>query len=387
MSAQSGRDVVAENYRLAAGGIELEVDLTVGHLAALRVESNGPGGRRILEPLHRAPWRDDPSIQADESIAPNVRRLAGDFFCAPFGIHGDGTDPVSGEALPPHGWPGNSRWQVAGETQDGKGGHTLTLVLEKPVQGARLTKELTLRDGHPFVYQRHIFEGGSGLIPVAHHVMTQFRGGGQLAFSPKRFAVTPPAPQETDPARGRSLFGRGVLTHDLTRLPGHEPGTSFDLTRYPLAQGHEDFVLLVEDPANDIGWTAALREEEQDMLVTLRDARQLPVTMLWYSNAGRHYSPWNSRHKGVLGIEDGCALPGFTLSGESEAERTLEQGIVQRGIHLNAVTRTEVRHVLGALGAYFDKTVPVSGLLAQLLAKNEEKVARFDRAFLKSEAG
>ncbi|WP_445680839.1 hypothetical protein [Radicibacter daui] len=375
---------MAENYRLAAGGIELEVDLTVGHLAALRVESNGPDGHRILEPLHRAPWRDDPAIQADENIAPNVRRLAGDFFCAPFGIHGDGTDPVSGEALPPHGWPGNSRWQVVDETQDGKGGHTLTLALEKPVQGGRLIKELTLRDGHPFVYQRHIFEGGSGMIPVAHHVMTQFSGSGQLAFSPKRFAVTPPAPQETDPARGRSLFGRGVLTHDLTRLPGHEPGTSFDLTQYPAAAGHEDFVLLVEDPANQIGWTAALREEEQDMLITLRDARQLPVTMLWYSSAGRHYSPWNSRHKGVLGIEDGCALPGFAASGMSEAERALEQSIVQRGIHLNAVMRTEIRHVLGVFATSGNPKKARDVFAASLAGKKPISAVQFCQDFLLS---
>lgn len=373
---------MTDSYRLVAGGIELEVDLTVGHLSALRVESNGPGGRRILEPLHRAPWRDEPAIQADQSIAPNVRRLAGDFFCAPFGRQGDGTDPVSGEALPSHGWPGNSRWQVVAETQDGKGGHTLTLVLEKSVQGARLTKELTLRDGHPFIYQRHVFEGGSGQIPIAHHVMTQFSGAGRLAFSPKLFAVTPPTPQESDPVRGRSLFGRGVLTRDLTRLPGHEPGTCFDLTRYPVAEGHEDFALLVEDPKNTLGWAAALREEEQDMLITLRDPRQLPVTMLWYSNAGRHYSPWNSRHQGVLGIEDGNALPGFAVDGESEAERAVAQSIVQRGIHLNAVTRTEVRHVLGALAIDSDKTAPVPDISERLVDGGEDAFRAFDRNFL-----
>ena len=29
--------------------------------------------------------------------------------------------------------------------------------------------------------------------------------------------------------------------------------------------------------------------------------------MLWHSNGGRDYAPWNGRHFGVLGIEDGCA--------------------------------------------------------------------------------
>jgi hypothetical protein len=374
---------MADIYHLAAGGIELEVDLSVGHLAALRIESNGPDGRRILEPLHRAPWRDDPAIQADEAIAPNVRRLAGDFFCAPFGKQGDGKDPTSGEELPPHGWPANSRWQVISDQRDdGAGARTVTLELERKVQGARLTKELTLTDGHPFVYQRHIFEGGSGLIPVAHHVMTHFSNGGQLAFSPKLFAVTPPARQESDPARGRSLFASGALTHDLAHLPGAEPGQFFDLTRYPVAEGHEDFVLLVEDPKNRIGWTAALREEEQDMLVTLRNPRQLPVTMLWYSNAGRHYSPWNSRHKGVLGIEDGCALPGFAQEGASEAERGLRNGPERGGVPLGRAGRVQIKHVLGGLSASGLDAGAGYAFEAVLKLGLESDSARFDSSFL-----
>jgi hypothetical protein len=26
--------------------------------------------------------------------------------------------------------------------------------------------------------------------------------------------------------------------------------------------------------------------------------------LLWHSNGGRHYTPWNGRHRGVLGIKD-----------------------------------------------------------------------------------
>ena len=39
----------------------------------------------------------------------------------------------------------------------------------------------------------------------------------------------------------------------------------------------------------------------------LKDPAVLPVTMFWHSNAGRDYPPWNGRHDGVIGIEDGCA--------------------------------------------------------------------------------
>jgi hypothetical protein len=39
---------------------------------------------------------------------------------------------------------------------------TMRAVLEGAVNGATLVKELSLQDGHPFVYQRHLFIGGSG---------------------------------------------------------------------------------------------------------------------------------------------------------------------------------------------------------------------------------
>ena len=64
-----------------AQGIKVTLDLRVGHIRALVIETDG----RTLEPLHTAPWVDDPAITADESIPPNLRYLSGDFFCAPFG--------------------------------------------------------------------------------------------------------------------------------------------------------------------------------------------------------------------------------------------------------------------------------------------------------------
>ena len=42
------------------------------------------------------------------------------------------------------------------------------------------------------------------------------------------------------------------------------------------------------------------------MALMLKNPAQLPVTMLWFSNGGRSYAPWNGRHRDVLGVEDGC---------------------------------------------------------------------------------
>jgi hypothetical protein len=40
--------------------------------------------------------------------------------------------------------------------------------------------------------------------------------------------------------------------------------------------------------------------------------------MLWHSNGGRHYPPWNGRHLNVLGIED---LTSFFAYGVAESAR------------------------------------------------------------------
>ena len=118
-------------------------------------------------------------------------------------------------------------------------------MLKRPVMGARLIKELTVRNGHPFLYQKHIFEGGAGAIPVANHAMVTLPNGGRMFFSPKRWAETPAAAPETDPQLGRSLFSYPAETTDLRHLPRAAGGTA-DLTRYPVGERHEDIAMLVE---------------------------------------------------------------------------------------------------------------------------------------------
>ena len=120
------------------------------------------------------------------------------------------------------------------------GGTTATFVLDKPVMGARVLKELTLRDGHPFLYQRHIFEGGAGALPVANHAMVRLPKGGRISYSPKRWAETPTTALESDPARGRSILAYPARSTDLGNFPRADGGT-VDLTTYPIDQGHEDF--------------------------------------------------------------------------------------------------------------------------------------------------
>lgn len=320
---------------LSAKGISVSLDLAVGHIAAMDVEADG----RVLKPLHRAPWVDAPRESLPRDIPEGTVRLSGDFLCAPFSVS-------DVEEAPLHGWPANSQWDIV-ENGAIAGGWRASFRLRRKVMGAAVDKVFTLRDGHPFLYQEHIFSGGSGAISVAHHPMTSMRDGGRLAFSPKRVAVTPPTPLEPDPARGRFRLAYPARTTDLTHFP-IAAGGSTDLTDYRMGDKREDFITLVEADHGGPGWTAIARRAEQDLVLVLKNPAELPVTMLWFSNGGRDYAPWSGRHLGVLGIEDGRSAMGHAAS---LGDNWLKHEGVATTFALAEGRAVSFRHVIGAVAA------------------------------------
>ncbi|TNC68240.1 hypothetical protein [Rubellimicrobium roseum] len=307
---------------ISASGIRFGFDAEVGLLDGFTVLDEG----REIAPLHRAPWVGT-GEPMPEGAGPMMARLGGDFFCAPFA----GRE----EDSPLHGWPCNAPWHVIQAS-----GGTLRAALGRPVSGAALLKELSVEDGHPFVYQRHVFVGGQGRVPVANHANVSLRHGGLLRTSPKAAWETPASPQESDPARGRSALRYPARARDPRVFPGVE-GSS-DLTRYPWNPRHEDFVMGLEAPGHRLGWTAVTRPEEGDVYLSLRDARLLPMTMLWHSNGGRNYAPWSGRHVGCLGVEEGAAATMLGLSDEADLSGPGLLTLVPDGT-------AEVRHVIGAI--------------------------------------
>ena len=271
--------------RLAHGDAVAEIDPAVGNIPLWRV-----GGRH---PLHAAPWRDEPDIQADDSITVVDRRLAGDFFCMPFG-------PDDVQEDPPHGLTANTPWTVV--EQDAA---RAALRLDARPRRATVTKRVQLVG--PALLQTHVIEGGTGPVTLAHHPMSRMAEGGRLSFSPKRAVLTDPEPQY----EGRNLWALNQLHGDLHL--DCDDGGRWDLRDYPAGHAVEDFAILVEGRGARLGWTVLMRNAEDDMLVVLKDPRTLPLTMLWVSNGGRDFPPWNGRHRGVLGIEDGCAAGALGL--------------------------------------------------------------------------
>jgi len=358
---------MSDELTLSVPGAGLRLDPRLGTLTTLWFETDG----RRITPLHAAHWLDDAAVQADSALPLVERRLAGDFFCAPFGN--------SGLPLPIHGWPANSPWEVEEITQTGKGG-LARLSLLRPVQGARLTKVVELSAHDPLVYQTHELTGGDGPLTVAHHPMVRMAGMGWMSYSPKRLAQTPERPLEP----GGGWLAYPAASADLRAFPGS--AGPVDLTSYPQTRGHEDFVSLIEAPGAKLGWTAVIREAEDDLVLFLKDPAVLPVTMLWFSNGGRAYSPWNGRHVGVLGIEDGCTAGGLSLAASAVPNPVSETGVATV-LQLAEGRHHKVRHVIGAVprpeGWHHIRSVHIDGAsLVVTEVGGEHLVLPYRRGFL-----
>ena len=52
----------------------------------------------------------------------------------------------------------------------------------------------------------------------------------------------------------------------------------------------------------------------------------LRSTILWHSNGGRHYPPWNGRHTSVLGLEDVTSYFHYGIQGSCEPNPISEAG-------------------------------------------------------------
>jgi hypothetical protein len=307
---------------IAAEGIRAAFDARTGLLENFTVED----GAREITPLHRAPWVGTGEVMPPDA-APHMATLGGDFFCVPFAASEDGS--------PLHGWPPNTPWTIVRND-----GGTLRAVLDRPVYGATLVKELSLLPGHPFVYQRHVFIGGEGRATFANHANVSVKGGAHIRTSPKLRWETPKSQQESDPARGRSALVCPAQATDPRAFPGTRGPV--DLMTYPWNDRHEDFAFGIEAHGRSFGWTAVSRRGAGDLYLSLRDPRRIPMTMLWHSNGGRDYAPWNGRNIGCLGVEEGAAENMLALSTEADLPGPGALTLRPGGI-------AEVRHVIGAI--------------------------------------
>jgi hypothetical protein len=82
--------------------------------------------------------------------------------------------------------------------------------------------------------------------------------------------------------------------------------------------------MVVSDPNLAFAWTAVTFPAQRYVWFALKDPRVLRHTVLWISNGGRHYAPWNGRHVSVMGLEETTSYFHFGLA-ESAGKNPLSQ--------------------------------------------------------------
>ena len=337
---------------------------------------------RLVSPFSVAPW-------AEEKLAPDapalLHALRGDFFCAPFGGNGTGW---RGEKHPPHGETANAMWRLRSyeRTADRL---TLHASLRTTVRPGSVEKFITLIEGHAAVYQRHVI-AGRGPMSIGHHAMLKFPDApGSGVVSTSRFTQAQVLPEyfELPENRGYQSLKPGAAFRSLDRVPLLN-GAMTDLSRYPARRGYEDLVMLTADERLPFAWTAVTFPRERHVYFALRDPRVLRHTILWISNGGRHYAPWNGRHTSVMGLEDTTSYFHHGLA-ESAKPNPLNRRGIPTTIELSVKKPVAINYIMGvaAIPAGFDrvKTIsPAEDGIALVASSGKRAHTPLDHAFLGS---
>lgn len=339
--------------------VEVGIIEECGHLCPVRFIFENT----IIEPMHNAPWKNE---DIDASIPPSLKYLSGDFFCAPFG----NSDLINGD-LHAHGASANNKWNLLETTE-----LSIKLQLSKKILGAELIKEISVNMGERVIYQKHIFIGGEGRIPVGHHAMLKIPDEAYISFSEFSYGGTPPDIVEPDPEMGRSILKYPQEFNSLSSVKFSD-GSSANISRYPFANEHEDLYMIISDNNLQIAWSAVSCPANGWLWFSFKDQNILPCTVVWLSNGGRYYPPFSSRHKNVIGIEATASF--FHLGHKASIEENFltEKGI-KTYIDLHKDRNLEIPYLFGVaqIPEDFGRVKSISEIIdgIEITGENEKKI-------------
>jgi hypothetical protein len=341
-----------ESFLLRSRCVELALTAAGGMLGPVTFF---PQDRIPIRPYAVAPW-------AQESLPPGtpamIAALRGDWFCSAFG---ENAELHARLQLPPHGETANRDW-CGIDRGENSVGCWLRLGVEIPLQGGRCEATTALLNDHLVVYQRHYLSGLSGPINPGHHATLAFpdaEGAGRLSFSQIVYARTYIEPTERPENRGYSWLKPDTEVTNMRSVPCID-GSTTDLCRYPARRGFEDIAILCVDPNLEFAWSAVTFPEQGFVWFALRDPKQLASTLLWFSNGGRHFPPWNGRHINVMGIEDITAFFHVGLAASCRPNLLTERGI-RTCVEPDARGRLSIPYIQGVarIQAGFDRVAAI----------------------------
>ena len=270
-------------------------------------------GGKNMNPFFVAPWYNE--YHGDQSHL--LRKLRGMFFCLPFGGNDQEKDGVQYDL---HGPTCNMCWDKKEVIADGDR-EELVLTCEfdaqkdkrgySPVEGGGIVeKHLSIQKGEPVVYVEDRNEGIEGVFSAGYHPtlkLPEQEGRAILDVPVFDKAFTPPLPVENPAAGGYSLLQTGQVLDSLEAIKTIFNDT-VDGYRHPMPRGFEDVIFIMADQKRDFAYVAVTFPDDGYVYFQLKDPKVLPATMLWTSNQGRYYVPWNGRNYAVIGLEETCSF-------------------------------------------------------------------------------
>jgi hypothetical protein len=325
------------SWVLANGQVELAVTEKGGHMAPVFFfrDTDKP-----LQPYYVSPWQG----KGVTTGVPVLDVLRGDFFCMPFG----GGETFRGEKHPAHGETAGSRWEMVGVQREG-GVSELTLGMSTRARPGRVTKRLSIMEGHNAIYIRHDLEGYTGRMCVSHHAtlaVPEAPGSLLLSTSPTRLCRVAPREALANTGNEYYFLEPGAAFTRLDRVPTIWKRSPFaDISTHPVVRGFMDLVAVFPKPGKTPAWTAVVMPGRGCLWYALRDVELLPQTVFWMSNAGRHGAPWNGVNR-CLGVEDGCA--NFTHGLEASVRQNdLSKAGIPTSISLSPKRARRITHIQG----------------------------------------
>lgn len=260
-----------------------------------------PNGKTV-SPFHEVPWRGK-NLPHDLDIPPLLQFLrAGTWPCVPFGgprevgglasIYTDELDAGFEEL--PHGPCSNADWTME------KSGNAITMNFECPVAHpiSGMKQRISFAEDSPTaVFEVEVHPRADCSLPIGLH--PTFRLPAEL--QPGSFEKGITYPGDFEP--GAYILKYGAVFSSLKSVPSKAGsregvGDTVDLSRLPLPFPCENLVQLLNTDGSFV-----LLYREEGFRITLRwDRNVFPSCILWMSNGGRTYMPWNGENY-CLGVE------------------------------------------------------------------------------------
>jgi hypothetical protein len=291
-------------WRLDWAHGSLAVHARGGMLGDVTLKSAG----RHVQPFYEAPWLGEEG-PAPEGLLAHMRN---EFPCVPFGVPyqpdavveswrsslsetAEDYDPeqdASDDLL--HGYGCVGDWTLVSQTRS-----KIEIALQYPASSsiARLVRTIEVDPDAPAIdFTVSIESRRKTRRPIGLHpnlALPEVHGALQLHPGNFEFGVVHPG----GPEPGVSRAAPGAVFYELDRVPLHEGGTGpFD--RLPFAHDAEEIIQLC-----GVDGRVTMIDDESRVAYRLTwDATILPSLLLWISNRGRSYSPWNGRNL-CLGVE------------------------------------------------------------------------------------